>query len=84
MTAFSTWGPCLYHPIDRLARDHSQWPTQHPEMLWTADKDITFLLETFMPFSILRSMRELIFPPRQLNCRRILWLNTLACTAARF
>jgi len=46
MTAFSTWGQCLYHPIDRLARDHGQWPTQHPEMLWTADKDITFLLET--------------------------------------
>lgn len=46
MTAFSTWGPCLYHPIDRLARDHGHWPTQHPEMLWTADKDITFLLET--------------------------------------
>jgi hypothetical protein len=46
MTAFSTWGPCLYHPIDRLARDHGQWPTQHPEMLWTADKEITFLLET--------------------------------------
>jgi len=45
MTAFSTWGPCLYHPIDRLARDH--WPiTQHPEMLWTPDKDITFLTET--------------------------------------
>lgn len=45
MTAFSTWGQCLYHPIDRLARDH--WPTtQHPEMLWTPDKDITFLLET--------------------------------------
>lgn len=46
MTAFSSWGQCLYHPIDRLARDHGQWPTQHPEMLWTADKDITFLLET--------------------------------------
>jgi hypothetical protein len=46
MTAFGTWGPCLYHPIDRLARDHGQWSTQHPEMLWTADKDITFLLET--------------------------------------
>src|SRR5579871_5650517 len=46
MTAFSTWGACLYHPIDRLARDHGQWPTQHPEMLWTPDKDITFLLET--------------------------------------
>lgn len=45
MTAFRTWGQCLYHPIDRLARDH--WPvTQHPEMLWTPDKDITFLLET--------------------------------------
>lgn len=46
MTAFCTWGPCLYHPIDRLARDHGQWPSQHPEMLWTTDKDITFLLET--------------------------------------
>ena len=46
MTAFSAWGPCLYHPIDRLARGHGQWLAQHPEMLWTPDKDITFLLET--------------------------------------
>jgi hypothetical protein len=46
LIAFNTWGLCLYHPIDRLARDHGQWPTTHPELLWTPDKDITFLLET--------------------------------------
>jgi hypothetical protein len=44
LTAFSGWGACLYHPIDRLARSH--WPNRYPDMLWTADKDITFLLET--------------------------------------
>ena len=26
IVAFSDWGQCLYHPIDRLARDH--WPGQ--------------------------------------------------------
>lgn len=44
MLAFSTWGQCLYHPIDRLARAH--WPDAHKELVWTPDKDITFLLET--------------------------------------
>lgn len=44
--AFQDWGKCLYHPIDRLARDHNNWPVSHPEKLWTPDKDITFLLET--------------------------------------
>jgi proteasome lid subunit RPN8/RPN11 len=36
-----------------------------------------------MSFSILQSMRELIFPPQQLNCRRSLWLNTLAVLRER-
>jgi proteasome lid subunit RPN8/RPN11 len=36
-----------------------------------------------MQFSILRSMRELILPPRQLNCRRSLWLDTLAVLRER-
>jgi proteasome lid subunit RPN8/RPN11 len=36
-----------------------------------------------MPFSILRSMRELIFPSRHLNCRRSLWLDTLALLRER-
>jgi hypothetical protein len=46
MISFCTWGPCLYHPVDRLARDHGQWSTQHRDLLWTVDKDIMFLLET--------------------------------------
>jgi hypothetical protein len=44
LIAFSTWGQCLYHPIDRLARIH--WPGQYSELAWTPDKTITFLLET--------------------------------------
>ncbi|WP_338693234.1 hypothetical protein V5279_43445 [Bradyrhizobium sp. 26S5] len=44
LVAFAMWGACLYHPIDRLARDH--WPGQHPDLCWTADKTIVFLLET--------------------------------------
>lgn len=44
MTAFSTWGPCLYHPIDRLARDH--WGSNYADRKWTPDKTISFLLET--------------------------------------
>jgi proteasome lid subunit RPN8/RPN11 len=36
-----------------------------------------------MPFSIRRSMRELIFPSRHLNCRRSLWLDTLALLRER-
>lgn len=40
----SACGPCLYHPIDRIARPH--WPGQHADLVWTPDKDITFLLET--------------------------------------
>jgi hypothetical protein len=44
LTAFSSWGQCLYNPVDRLARDH--WPGQYPELIWTPDKTITFLVET--------------------------------------
>ena len=36
-----------------------------------------------MAFSILRTMRALIFPPRHLNCRRSLWLETLALLRER-
>lgn len=43
MTAFQEWGKCLYHPIDRLARDH--WPGQHAELAWSNDKDINSYLE---------------------------------------
>lgn len=46
MVAFSAWGRCLYHPIDRLARAHGNWEREFPDKLWTPDKDITFLLET--------------------------------------
>jgi len=73
--AFSSWGQCLYHPVDRLARDH--WPGQYPELVWTPEKTITFLLETVHESSFLRTMRELIFPPRPLNCRRNLWRQIL-------
>jgi hypothetical protein len=44
MVPFSTWGQCLYHPVDRLARDH--WPDKFADQKWTPDKTITFLLET--------------------------------------
>lgn len=44
MSAFSTWGNCLYLPIDRLARDH--WGDQFADQKWTPDKTINFLLET--------------------------------------
>lgn len=45
ITAFQDWAsPCLYHPIDRLARPH--WPNQYADMAWSPDKEITFLLET--------------------------------------
>ncbi len=40
----SSCGPCLYHPIDRLARDH--WPNQFDDMAWCPDSTITTLLET--------------------------------------
>lgn len=36
-----------------------------------------------MRFFTLRNMRELIFPPRQLNCRRSLWLDTLGLLRER-
>jgi hypothetical protein len=44
LVAFSQWQPCLYHPIDRLARQH--WPDQHSDLAWSKGKDITFFLET--------------------------------------
>lgn len=45
MISFAQWStPCLYHPVDRLARSH--WPGQYQELCWTADKTIIFLLET--------------------------------------
>lgn len=43
LTAFSEWQPCLYHPIDRLARQH--WPGQFEELAWHPDSDITHFLE---------------------------------------
>jgi hypothetical protein len=53
MPAFSSWGECLYHPVDRRACDH--WPGQFAEQKWTPDKTITFLLET---------VHELLFSPQ--------------------
>jgi hypothetical protein len=43
---FCSWGQSLYHPIDRVARDHNNWATTYPALLWMPNKDITFLLET--------------------------------------
>jgi hypothetical protein len=48
LIAFSDWqspnGPCLYHPIDRCARDH--WPNQFSDLAWKKTSDINSLLET--------------------------------------
>ena len=46
MEAFKDWQQCLYHPIDRIARQHNNWERDFPEKLWTPEKEITFLLET--------------------------------------
>jgi hypothetical protein len=46
MLAFKDWQQCLYHPIDRKARDHNNWHRTFPDQIWTPSKDITFLLET--------------------------------------
>lgn len=43
LPAFSAWNACLYHPIDRLARDH--WPGQFDELAWKRDSNIVTLLE---------------------------------------
>jgi hypothetical protein len=39
-------GTCLYLPCDRESFDagHQAWRTQHPEMIWTASRDITHYL----------------------------------------
>jgi len=44
LVAFSQWKPCLYHPIDRMARSH--WPNQYADLAWGPGRDITFFLET--------------------------------------
>ncbi|GGJ59798.1 hypothetical protein CDQ92_02130 [Sphingopyxis bauzanensis] len=44
LPSFSTWGPCLYHPIDRIGRTH--WPDQYADLAWRAGCDITDYLET--------------------------------------
>jgi len=46
MEAFKDWNHCLYHPIDRAARDHGKWAREFPELLWMPERNITFLLET--------------------------------------
>lgn len=43
LTAFSGWAACLYHPIDRLARDH--WPGQFEDLAWKPGFDIVSFLE---------------------------------------
>jgi len=44
LVAFSPWNACLYHPIDRIARDH--WPNQFEELTWKPGSTIVTLLET--------------------------------------
>jgi hypothetical protein len=44
LIAFSNWGACLYHPIDRVARDH--WRNQFDDLAWKAGSDIVTFLET--------------------------------------
>lgn len=43
LIAFSEWGPCLYHPMDRLGRPH--WPDQHSDLVWNDSLEITDFLE---------------------------------------
>jgi len=43
LPAFSPWSTCLYHPIDRLARDH--WPGQFDDLAWKPGSDIITFLE---------------------------------------
>ena len=40
---FSAWGACLYHPIDRVARDH--WPGKFQELVWLPGSSIAAFLE---------------------------------------
>ena len=44
LIAFQQWQACLYHPVDRMARDH--WPNQFADMAWKAGDDIISFLET--------------------------------------
>jgi hypothetical protein len=44
LIAFSTWGHCLYHPIDRIGRTH--WPDQHADLAWGPGDDISTFAET--------------------------------------
>ncbi|HEX2909857.1 MAG TPA: hypothetical protein VH186_03545 [Chloroflexia bacterium] len=40
-------GTCLYLPCDRISiNGHDNWRHQHPEMIWSPDKDITLYLRT--------------------------------------
>ena len=44
----SDWhnGEALYLPCDRRSiNGHPAWRTQHPNLLWSPDRDITFFLE---------------------------------------
>jgi hypothetical protein len=43
LVAFSGWNACLYHPIDRVAREH--WPNQFSELAWKKGSNIVTLLE---------------------------------------
>ena len=43
LVAFSGWNACLYHPIDRVAREH--WPNQFSELVWKNGSNIVTLLE---------------------------------------
>ena len=42
---FSDFGPCLYHPIDRLAFAGGHWANEYPDERWRADNHLTRYLE---------------------------------------
>ncbi len=48
MECFSSWQPCLYHPIDRLAAEH--WPSAHLDERWKPGDDVVVLLEKVYGF----------------------------------
>jgi hypothetical protein len=37
----------FYHPYDRAAADHTEWPKQQPHLIWTSNHTIVDYLEEF-------------------------------------
>jgi hypothetical protein len=44
LIAFQQWKTCIYHPVDRMAREH--WPNQFDDLAWKPGDDIISFLET--------------------------------------